>query len=265
MAETENSGSIYFTVREIGILVLLSVLAALTGALVPSYLFPEDRVSAIVYGALGLPGPGAGVLIFGSILCFWLVLGLLVIKKTGSAVVMSVLIIAIDLLFGQQSVTLNTLDVFVFVALILEIVSLLPKKKMVLDRALPVVLSGLGAYTLFLVITGRAKTGETDVAVTGFPAGYVIIGILALLFGIVCYRYPVRYFFGGAVANMYYALHFWLFWGISFGDRLPVSPEVIPVIFCIAGTGGGFLAAAAYGIDLTLQMYRKEASVATDQ
>ena len=121
MAETENSGSIYFTVRKIGILVLLSVLAALTGALVPSYLFPEDRVSAIVYGALGLPGPGAGVLIFGSILCFWLVLGLLVIKKTGSAVVMSVLIIAIDLLFGQQSVTLNTLDVFVFVALILEV------------------------------------------------------------------------------------------------------------------------------------------------
>ena len=83
---------LYFSLREIGIIIILSILAAVTGALVPSYLFPEGRISDFVYNVLHLPGPGAGVMLFGGILCFWLVLGLIVIKKPGAAVAISVVL-----------------------------------------------------------------------------------------------------------------------------------------------------------------------------
>jgi len=84
MSGRGNSDTIYFTLREMGLILILSVIAAITGALVPSWLFPEGRISDFVYGTLGLPGPGAGVLIFGSILCFWLLVGLILVKKPGT-------------------------------------------------------------------------------------------------------------------------------------------------------------------------------------
>ncbi len=102
MPENDPVDSIYFNLKELGIILVLSILAAVSGALVPSYLFPEERISDIVYGILVLPGPGAGVLIFGGILCFWLLVGLILVKKPGTAVAMSMLLIAFDLLFGNQ-------------------------------------------------------------------------------------------------------------------------------------------------------------------
>ncbi len=59
MSENGSAGEgIYFSLMEIGLIIALSALAALTGALVPSYFFPEGRLSEYVYGMLKLPGPG---------------------------------------------------------------------------------------------------------------------------------------------------------------------------------------------------------------
>ena len=129
MPENDPVDSIYFNLKELGIILVLSILAAVSGALVPSYLFPEERISDIVYGILVLPGPGAGVLIFGGILCFWLLVGLILVKKPGTAVAMSMLLIAFDLLFGNQVVIIQSLDVLFIVAIIIEAVCLIPVER----------------------------------------------------------------------------------------------------------------------------------------
>lgn len=255
MTDPGENGAVYFTVSQLGIILVLSVLAAVSGALVPSYLFPDNRISDIVYGILAMPGPGAGVLIFGGILCFWLVLGLRLLKKPGTAVVMSMLIIAIDLLIGGETASVQTLDVLLFVALIIEVLAMLPFGKAPLANVMPVVLGGLGAITLLLVFAGEARVGENGTAATGFPFGYVVIGILALCYAAVCYRYPVKYLSACAFANMYYMLHFWLFWGASFAARFPATLDLIAVLLCVAAVGGILSATVAYGIDLLVKKY----------
>ncbi len=194
-------------------------------------------------------------MVFGGILCFWLVLGLLLVKKPGTAVVMSLLVIAIDLLTAGETATVQTLDVLLFVAIIIEVISLLPVEKSPLKNVMPVLLAVLGAIILFLLVTGAAKVGENGSAATEFPLGYAVIGILALCYAFVCYRYPVKYLAACAIANMYYMLHFWLFWGVTFADRLPVSPDIVPVLLCVAATGGVLFATAAYGIVLLTNLY----------
>ena len=58
MPENGSGDGIYFSLKEIGLILTLSALAALTGALVPLYFFPEGLLSEYVYGMLELPGPG---------------------------------------------------------------------------------------------------------------------------------------------------------------------------------------------------------------
>ena len=255
MAGTEKKPTSYFSFGELGIIALLAVLAVLSGTYAPQYLLGGGDLSGFVYGNLKLPGPGAGVLVFGSILCFWLMLGLLIVKKPGTAMVMSVIVIALNLFISGEIATVQALDVILFVAAIIEVLVLLPFGKAPLNYAMPVLMAGLGTITLFLAFAGQAKVGENGAAVTGLPPGYVIIGILALCYAIVCYRYPVDCFAACAGANMYYILHFWLFWGTSFAGRLPVSPDIIPVLFCGTAVGGVLAATGAYGIDLIRVRY----------
>jgi len=176
-------------------------------------------------------------------------------KKPGTAIVISLLVIAIDLLVGQQAVSIHAIDVVLFVAIIVEILAVLPLEAAPWKHIVPVVLAILGAITLFLFITGQAKMGENGAAATAFPLGYVVIGMISLCYAVICYRYPVKYLSACAIANMYYILHFWLFWGASFGARFPVSLDIIPVLLCVAAVGGVVFATVAYLIDLLWKMY----------
>ncbi|MDD1694213.1 MAG: hypothetical protein LUQ71_05765 [Methanoregula sp.] len=249
MAGMDNGGGIYFSLGELGLILLLSVLAALTGAIIPSLLFPEGKISDFVYTTLGLPGPGAGVFVFGSILCFWLLTGLVLVKKPGTAVAMSVVIIAFDLLLGTQVVLVQTMDVLLFVALIIEAACIFPVERGPGKNILPVILALSGTTTIITALIGQAKLGEADSVVTGFPWSYYLFGILGICSAYFCYRYPVRYLVAAGLANMYYMLHFWFFWGEEFASRFPPDPMVIPVLLLIAAIGGVIAASAAYGID----------------
>jgi hypothetical protein len=255
MTESDPENSIYFNLKELGIILVLSLLAAVSGALVPSVLFPEGRISDIVYGTLKLPGPGAGVLIFGGILCFWLLLGLILVKKPGTAAAMSMVLIAFDLLFGSQTVIIQSLDVLFIVAIIIEAVCLIPVERMPWKNILPFCLAVLSLMTLVLMLLGQAKQGETDIPLAQFPMVYCIFGLLGLCFAFICYRYPVNYLVAAGLANMYYMLHFWLFWGDGFASRFPPDLAMVPVLLLVALLGGVISASAAYGLELLRDRY----------
>ena len=262
----EPADTIYFTLQELGIIIVLSVLAALSGALVPSWLFPDTTISDFVYSALGLPGPGAGELVFGSILCFWLLLGLLTVKKPGTSFAMAIVLIAIDLMAGNQALVIQTLDVMLFVALIIEAISMVPVERRPWSYLLPVSLLVLGITTLAIAILGCATTGEMDTAVTGLPWSYYLFGILGLVCAFICCRYQVRYLLAAGLASMYYMLHFWLFWGSDFAARFPPDLVMIPVLFLAALLGGVISASAAYGISRVLRYHgTTDGSNPTDQ
>jgi len=248
MTESGNGG-IYFSLRELVLLLILSVLAALSGAVVPSVLFPEGTVSDIVYSTLGLPGPGAGVFIFGGILCFWLLAGLIIVRKPGTAVAMSMVIIAYDLILGNQTVILQTMDVILFVAIIIEAICLFPVEREPWKNVFPVLLIVLGLATVSIALVGQAKMGEVDSAVARFPWAYYGFGLLGIFYAIICWRYPVKYLIAAGIANMYYMVHFWLFWGTGFAARFPPDPAMIPVLLLVAALGGLIAASAAYGIE----------------
>jgi hypothetical protein len=256
MTDSRSSETLYFSYRDLGLIFLVSVLAAITGATVPSYLFPEGKISDLVYGAFGLPGPGAGVLIFGGILCFWLVLGLILVKKPGTAIVISILIIALDLLFGEQAITIQVLDVLLFVAIIIELVCLLPVDRKPWSNIMPALIAALSVITLALAVLGLARLGESDILTLRFPTAYCVAGILGLLYAVICWRYPVKYLVAAGIANMYYMLHFWLFWGEGFASRFPQAPDAIPVLLLIALLGGVIFASAAWGIELVMNRCR---------
>ena len=134
----EPADTIYFTLQELGVIVVLSVPAALSGALVPSWIFPDTTISDFVYSTLGLPSR-SGELVFGSILCFWLLLGLLLVKKPGTAFAMAIVLIAIDLMAGSQALVIQTLDVLLFVALIIEAISMVPVERRPWSTCFPLV------------------------------------------------------------------------------------------------------------------------------
>jgi len=253
MPDDASGNGIYFSLKEIGVILVLSLLAALTGALVPSYFFPEGTISTYAYGALMLPGPGAGVLIFGSILCFWLLLGLSLVKKTGTAVAMAIVLVSIDLLFGNQAVIIQSLDVLFIVAIIIESVSHFMPQHSVWDYLLPATLGVFSIVTLAVVLLGCAKEGEDNHVLTQFPWIYCIFVVLGLCAAAACYRYPGKYFVAAGLANMYYLLHFWLFWGNDVGSRFPPDPLMIPVLFLVVLVGGIVAASAVYGIEYLLK------------
>ena len=88
--------------------------------------------------------PGAGELVFGSILCFWLLLGLLLVKKPGTAFAMAIILIAIDLMAGSQALVIQTLDVLLFVALIIEAIGMVPVERRPWSASFPLVFSFSG-------------------------------------------------------------------------------------------------------------------------
>src|SRR5208283_1689364 len=88
---------VYFSLKELGQIVLLALLVVVTGIFVPQYLLSGEAAPGFVNGVLNLPGPGAGIPIFGASACFFLVLGMVVVKKPWTAIITSVFIIAFTL------------------------------------------------------------------------------------------------------------------------------------------------------------------------
>jgi chromate transport protein ChrA len=144
--------------------------------------------------------------------------------------------------------SVHSLDVILFIAIIIEVLALLSWDKPLLKYIIPVILAVLGAITLFVYLSGQDKIG------------YVIIAILAFCFALVFYRYPMKFLAACAIANMYYILHFWMFCGDSLAARFPATPVLVPIILC-AGIVGGFLfTTAAYGVDMLMKSYMDQDS-----
>jgi hypothetical protein len=90
----------YFTRNELIIILILAVLAYLTGTYGLNYVLPGGPGSGFVHGFLKLPGPGTGIFNVSAFTCLWLVLGLLIIKKPGTALLIAVLIMIFGLAFS---------------------------------------------------------------------------------------------------------------------------------------------------------------------
>ena len=228
----------FFTPFELGLLLIIAVLTVICQSYLTRYLFPGGDISVFVYNTLNLPGPGSGVFLFGSIQIFWMILAVLIIKKPWTAIALSIITIALNLLIAEE-LNLSTLDVIFFIAIIIEALPYIKTGLKPLKYILPTILIILSIMTLAVLVTGNAKMGESGEPVMQFPFGYTIFCLLGLLLSVICFFYPLKVVFAGGIANIYYAIHIWLFWGgDGIATRFPVSYDTIPVILLIALTSG---------------------------
>ena len=75
----------YFSQRDLFYIVILAVLGILTSRYGLNNVLPGGGAPSFVHGFMKLPGPGAGIFISAAFICFWLVAGLLLIKKPGNS------------------------------------------------------------------------------------------------------------------------------------------------------------------------------------
>jgi hypothetical protein len=246
----------YYSPQDWGIIVVLAVLAFLSSSFGLAYILPGGGGSSFVHGFLKLPGPGAGIFISSAFICLWFVLGLLLIKKTGTAIVMAILMVAFALVLGLLMKGNIRIDyLLVLVAIIIEVAGLLPLEKKPWKYIFPSIVGVLGIITLALMLTGNAKMGENGAAATVFPLGYAVTGILALCLAVICYYYPMKYVVGAGFAEMFYIAFCWLFNGKSgFATWVPVTPA-IPALLTFALVCGSVMAAIAYGFYLLWEAY----------
>jgi hypothetical protein len=246
----------YFSPQDLCIILVMAVLAFLTSSFGLSHVLPGGSPPGLVHAFLKLPGPGAGIFISSAFICLWLVLGLLLIKKPGTALAMAVLIflfmVGLSLVMGRQ-VYVDYL--VVMVAIIIEISGLLALEKKPWSYIFPVLLALMGLITLALMAAGEAKMGENGAAATVFPLGYAATGIIALCLAVICFMYPMKYVAGAGISQMFYITYCWLFNGTKgFATWVPTAPA-IPALLAFALVCGSLMAAVAYGIYLIWQSY----------
>ena len=247
----------YFTQQELLIILVLAVIAFLTASFGLSHILPGSGASSFVHGFLKLPGPGAGIFIGSAFTCVWLVLGLLLIKKPGTAILMAALIIVFSLLMSLARAGNVRLDyLMLLVAIIIECAGLLPFEKKPWRFFFPTLVSLMGLFTLALMLTGNAKMGENGAAATVFPLGYAVSGILAIAIGVILWMYPrSKYIIGAGCAEVFYIVFCWLFNGKSgFATWVPVAPA-IPALLTFSFVCGAVMAAIAYGAYLLWNTY----------
>jgi len=248
---------VYFSLKELGQIVLLALLVVVTGIFVPQYLLSGEAAPGFVNGVLNLPGPGAGIPIFGASACFFLVLGMVVVKKPWTAIITSVFIIAFTLLVAGP-VSIDLLDVYLFIAIIIEIAALLPVGEKPWKYLMPVILVILAVVVLAQMVTGQVWAGENSANATLFPAGYAVTAGLALCCAVACSYYPLKCLIGGGIANACFLLHFFLFRGREgFASAVPALQD-LPVLILVALIGGVLAAATAYSMDMMVRYYRGE-------
>ncbi|WP_292368038.1 hypothetical protein [Methanoregula sp. UBA64] len=249
----------YFTPQDMGIIIILALLAFLTSSFGLQHILPGGGGSSFVHGFLKLPGPGAGIFISAAFTCLWLVLGLLIIKKPGTAITMAVLIFAFMLLVSLvvgRGIRLDYL--IVVVAIIIEIFGILALEKKPWNYLFPILLVIMGCITLALMLTGNAKMGENGAAATVFPLGYAVSGILALCLAAVCFLYPTaKYIIGAGCSQVFYITFCWTFNGkTGLFSWTPVVPA-IPALLTFAFVCGAVMAVLAYGFYLLWNTYSR--------
>lgn len=255
----------YFTMHELGIILALAIIAFLTGSFGLNHILPGGTAAGFVHAFLILPGPGTGVFITSAFTCVWLVLGLLLIRKTGTAILISALVMIMSLVFlfaGIGSIRLDYLAIVT--AIIIECAGLLPLEKDPWRYFFPAFLAIMGLITIILMLTGNAKMGENGAAATVFPLGYAVTGILALCLAVIAFMYPTtKYIAGAGCAEIFYIVFCWLFNGKSgFASWIPVVPA-IPPLLTFACVCGSLMAAVAYGIHLLWNTYTKHGTTGT--
>jgi hypothetical protein len=248
---------IYFTRNDLLIIVGLALIAFLTSNFGLGYILPGGSAPGLVHGFLKLPGPGAGIFISSAFICIWLVLGLLLLKKPGTAILMAALVMIMSLVLvfaGVGNVRIDYLALVV--AIIIECAGMLPLDQKPWRFVFPSVIALLGLITLALMLTGNAKMGEDGAAATVFPLGYAVSGILAIGLAVICYSYPKgKYIIGAGCAEVFYIVFCWLFNGKKgFASWVPVVPA-IPALLTFAFVCGALMAAIAYGFYLLWNSY----------
>jgi hypothetical protein len=253
----------YFSKQDWGIIILLAIVAFATGSYGLKYILPGGTAPSLVHGFLKLPGPGAGIFIGSAFSCIWLVLALLLVKKPGTALTMTVLTIilgGIAALAGQGNLRFSMLAIAV--ALIIEGAGLLPLEKKPWQYCFPPVIGIMGLITLALWLTGNAKMGENGAASTVFPLGYAVTGILALTLAVICWFYPMKYLVGAGIAEVFYIAFCWTFNGKSgLFTWVPATPA-IPALLTFAMVCGAVMAFLAYVVYLLVRTYNGEGPLA---
>ena len=249
----------YFTPQDLGIIIILALLAFLTSSFGLQYILPGGGGSSFVHGFLKLPGPGAGIFISAAFTCLWLVLGLLIIKKPGTAIalaaLMFVFMVLASLIMGR-GVRLDYL--IVVVAIIIEIFGLLSLEKKPWNYLFPILLVVMGCVTLALMLTGNAKMGENGAAATVFPLGYAVSGILALCLAVISFLYPTaKYIIGAGCSQVFYIAFCWTFNGrTGLFSWAPVVPA-IPALLTFSFVCGAVMATLAYGFYMLWNTYSR--------
>src|SRR5208283_4735747 len=116
----------YFSPHDLCIILVMAVLAFLTSSFGLSHVLPGGSAPGLVHAFLKLPGPGAGIFISSAFICLWLVLGLLLIKKPGTAITMAVLIFIFMVSLSQVMGKHAYFDyLLIMVAIVIEISGLI--------------------------------------------------------------------------------------------------------------------------------------------
>ena len=260
----ENEGTLagYFTARDGGIILALAAFALVTSVFGLKYVLPGGSAPGLVHAFLKMPGPGTGVFITSAFLCLWLVAGLLMVKKTGTAIVIAILIFCATLGLRSIAPKLFAVDyLIVMVAIIIECAGLLPLEKKPWQYLFPGCAGVMGIITLALWLTGNAKMGENGAAATVFPLGYVVTGIIAIALAVISFSFPMKYLAGAGAAEIFYVVFCWLYNGKSgFASWIPVTPA-IPPILTFALVSGAVMALLAYCAYFLVTSYEGEGPV----
>ena len=90
----------YFTRNDLLIIVGLAVIAFLTSNFALNSILPGGPGAGFVHGFLKLPGPGTGIFNVSAFICLWLILGILLVKKPGTVILIAVLILLFGVIFS---------------------------------------------------------------------------------------------------------------------------------------------------------------------
>jgi hypothetical protein len=249
--------STHFTHRELILILVLAAIAFMTTSFGLNHILPGGSAAGFVHGFLNLPGPGAGVFISSAFACLWLVLGLLIVRKTGTAILISAVTMLMGLCMVLAHVGTVRIDYLaIMVAIIIECAGMLPLEQKPWRFVFPALAAVFGGITLVLMLTGNARMGEDGAIATVFPLGYAVSAILALGLAIILWFYPsAKYIIGAGCAEVFYIVFCWLYNGKGgFGSWVPVVPA-IPALLSFAFVCGAVMAVIAYGANLLWNMY----------
>jgi hypothetical protein len=251
MDENRKTTPYYFNLKELVIIIIIGVLGAIAGQWVPYYLMPGGQIPNLVHTMLHLPGPGAGIVIFGGILCFWLLLAAAVIQKRGATILTSIVIIAVNLILGY-SLLGTTAGIFepLIVAILIELFLILPIERSILRYALPIVFGAFIIICLAQLAAGQVIWLQGQSLWPGVPLMLVLGAILALGSA----KYPSKYVTAGAFANLGYLIYFFAEPGGKGWPTVIHAPPLVVVALVGGGLVGGVLAVA---VERLIEVYQR--------